>query len=121
MAYSPSSWINVTGTAAAYPSNGIGGTTLVAASSVLVDADVVVIDGFLLLSADAGATSVTVMQQDGVTAIVTLTFAAAQACPLYVPLGGPDGMIWATATSSGISVKTSNVNTTGVLFFRRRY
>ena len=116
MATGPSNWINVTSTSASYPSNGLGGTTLSPTSSVLVGHSTA-IDGFLLLSADTGATSIQILSHDGTTNILTLTIAASQACPVFIPIGGPDGMRW----NNGISVKTSNTNTTGVLYFRGLY
>lgn len=113
----PSSWMVVSSATAVYPSDGLGGTTATAGSSNLIGKSVA-IDALLILTADASASTVTIMKQDGTTALVTIPVAAAasQVLPQYTRLG-VDGMRW----NGGISVKTSSTNTTGILYYRGLY
>lgn len=102
-------------TSAQYPSDGIGGATATAASSTLASANQVFIEGILVVTAHTAGTTITIMDHDGSTAIHSpISIAASQACPLYIPLGGKNGIEY----SAGISCKVSNAGTTCYVYYR---
>ena len=99
-----------------YPTNGATGAgSTTATDSILETCSKTLLDGFLLLTAHTSATTITIYQHDGTTVVHTLSIALNQACPYYIPLGGPNGL----EVPSGIGAKTSNTATTGHLYFRR--
>lgn len=115
-------WVDVTAgsTSTQYPLNGSGTAT---ASNTTNDftqgsgtggpATSVTLDAFLV-TAQAAATTLTIFAMDGTTVIHTLSIAANQACPLYIPIGGPNGL----QLGQGFSFRTGANTLLGELYYR---
>lgn len=118
---SASLWAVVSSATASYPTDGRGGVTTSATVNIFTAAGnstapprQTLVDG-LLITAKAADATITIFAMDGTTAlqVVTIT-AASQLVPMYIPLGGPNGL----AIAGGISFATSNTGTTAYLYFR---
>lgn len=104
-------WMSLSGatsTATRWPSNGVGGVTATAGSSITASATRSVAYGLLLTATANG--NVVISNHAG-TALTghTIPVTTTTVVPLYIPLGGPDGMSFAT----GISAKA---DTSGISF-----
>ena len=108
-------FLQVDNTTAEYPSNGYTGAgSTTDTDSILETASKTLVDGLLLYAAHTVGTTITIETHGG-TEVHAIPIALNQACPLYIPLGGPNGL----EVNSGIRAKTSNTATKAWLYFRR--
>lgn len=118
-------WMNFgAGTGTIYATDGVGGSTATRTSSLWLTAASAtgstsnpnaLVDGILVTTADGAGSTLTVFLADaGVTTVIAIPIAAAQACPLYIPLGGPNGL----GVPDGFAFSTSSTNTKGQIYFR---
>ena len=102
-----------------YPTNGVGGVGTTSTGNTTAGARWCKVYGVLVMTASgAGATTITVETDngaDGATAMTGLAIpiAQSQACPLYIPLGGEDGI----SIPGPVAAATSSSSTKFVLFY----
>lgn len=92
-----------------------GAGTATNTDSILEYSGRTLLDGLLILAAHSSGTTVTIYEHDGTTVVETIPIAANQACPLFVPIGGPNGR----EVPSGLCAKVSNTATIPRMYFRR--
>jgi hypothetical protein len=92
-----------------------GAGTATNTDSILEHCTRTLLDGVLILASHSAGTTVTIYEHDGTTVVETLSIAANQAAPLFIPLGGPNGR----EVPSGLCAKVSNTGTIPRMFFRR--
>jgi hypothetical protein len=108
-----SDWMLIDSATTIWPT-GNGGSTATNTSSILAADANSILDSIEVLTAHSAGTTITIYRHDGTTVVRTISIAANQACPLYVPLGGPGGV----KRGAGLSAKTSNTATTANMNFR---
>jgi hypothetical protein len=111
-------WVTINGTSTIYPDDTDLGTGTTTQTSSLLAADTSVLcDGFLLTAISTTDRIITI-EHGSAAAKTALTFTvkANQAVPLYVPLGGVDGI---QLEAPFFGAKTANADASGLLFFRR--
>ena len=109
--YSPSgcAWMSFTGaagvTTARWPSDNAGGYTATSTASTTASATSCTVYGILLkVSANANI----IISNHAGTALVghTIPIVAGSTVPQYIPLGGPEGLVFPTGISASVSVDT---------------
>jgi len=115
-------WAVISSATASYPTDGRGGVTTSATVNIFTATtgsgtskpSGAMIDG-LLITAKAADATITIFAMDGTTALQVVTITSAtQLVPMYIPLGGPNGL----SITGGFSFATSNVGTTAYVYFR---
>lgn len=115
-------WVDVTAgsTSTQYPLSGFGSATASATTNDFTTSSPtggqvtsVALDAFLV-TAQGAATTLTIFAMDGITVLHTLSIAANQACPLYIPIGGPTGL----QLGQGFSFRTGANTLLGELYYR---